>query len=242
MTDKSVYLDKGNGNYLNLFNAGKIAHALDRPLGHRPRSTRTSTYGVEILPADVSHATHRGPRQLGHARQRRSRSPRTRARSCSGSPRREVHLQYAIATSTLPLRKSETKLPEYQSVYLAKYPTMEVFVANIDNATKARPNIAATRRSRSRWARPCRRCCWARPSRSRRSTPPSQQVDAILACRASDAGAAASRRARRASEPAGERRDEARPAGRRAAAPRSGPPPRLRPSRRLALRLAGRAS
>ena len=25
VTDKSVYLDNGNGNYLNLFNAGKIA-------------------------------------------------------------------------------------------------------------------------------------------------------------------------------------------------------------------------
>ena len=25
VTDKSVYLDTGNGNYLNLFNSGKIA-------------------------------------------------------------------------------------------------------------------------------------------------------------------------------------------------------------------------
>ncbi len=49
--------------------------------------------------------------------------------------------KYAIATGHLPIRKSETKLPEYQSVYLKKYPAVAVFVANLNNVTKARPNI-----------------------------------------------------------------------------------------------------
>jgi multiple sugar transport system substrate-binding protein len=52
------------------------------------------------------------------------------------------HLKYATQTGHLPLRKSETKLPAYKA-YLAKFPWSAVFVANLDNVTKARPNIAA---------------------------------------------------------------------------------------------------
>ena len=52
----------------------------------------------------------------------------------------EVHLQYAIATGHLPIRESETQLPAYQD-YLTRYPHAEVFVDNLGNVTKARPNI-----------------------------------------------------------------------------------------------------
>ena len=48
----------------------------------------------------------------------------------------EVHLEYCIATGHLPIRKSETELPAYQT-YLEKYPADEVFVANLENVTKA---------------------------------------------------------------------------------------------------------
>lgn len=52
----------------------------------------------------------------------------------------EVHLQFAIDTGDLPIRESETKLPAYKD-YLAKYPYAKVFVDNLSNVTKARPNI-----------------------------------------------------------------------------------------------------
>jgi multiple sugar transport system substrate-binding protein len=53
----------------------------------------------------------------------------------------KVHLRFAIATGDLPLRKSETALPEYQT-FLKKYPAEKVFVSNLDNVKHVRPNLA----------------------------------------------------------------------------------------------------
>jgi multiple sugar transport system substrate-binding protein len=55
----------------------------------------------------------------------------------------QEHLKFAIATGDLPIRESETKLPDYTNVFLKKYPADAVFVANLNNVTKARPNIPA---------------------------------------------------------------------------------------------------
>jgi multiple sugar transport system substrate-binding protein len=53
----------------------------------------------------------------------------------------KVHLQFAIATGDLPVRKSETELPDY-SKFLEKYPANKVFVQNLDNVKHVRPNIS----------------------------------------------------------------------------------------------------
>jgi len=138
VTDKSVYLDKGDGNYLNLFNSGKIAMLWTGPWDISSINSDVD-YGVEILPADVSHATIAGPDNyvvLDNGSQQVANA--WAFLQWFLSP--EVHLDYAIATGNLPIRKSETELPAYQD-YLAKYPASEVFVANLDNVTKARPNI-----------------------------------------------------------------------------------------------------
>ena len=60
VTDKSVYLDNGNGNYLNLFNSGKIAMLWTGPWDIASIN-KDVDYGVQILPADVGHATIAGP-------------------------------------------------------------------------------------------------------------------------------------------------------------------------------------
>jgi len=138
VTDESVYLDKGDGNYLNLFNSGKIAMLWTGPWDISSIN-KDVAYGVEILPADVSHATIAGPDNyvvLDNGEQQVANA--WAFIQWFTSP--EVHLDYAIATGHLPIRKSETELPAYQD-YLAKYPASEVFVANLDNVTKARPNI-----------------------------------------------------------------------------------------------------
>ena len=77
-----------------------------------------------------------------------------------------MHLEFAIATGDLPLRKSETKLPGYQT-FLSKYPAEKVFVANLDNVKHVRPNIASLRRGVDR-RRPDGAVGAARPGRSRR--------------------------------------------------------------------------
>lgn len=141
VTDKSVYLDNGNGNYVNLFNADKIGMLWTGPWDIASIN-KDVAFGVEVLPADVSHATISGPDNwviLDNGQQ--NVQDAFTYLTWYTSP--AVHLQYCIATSTLPLTRAETKLPEYKSVYLKKYPTMEVFVANMDNATKARPTVAS---------------------------------------------------------------------------------------------------
>ena len=64
VTDKSVYLDTGNGNYLNLFNSGKIAMLWTGPVGpvehqrrHRLRrhpAARATTATTRRSPARTS--------------------------------------------------------------------------------------------------------------------------------------------------------------------------------------------
>ena len=71
----------------------------------------------------------------------------------------KVHLQFAIATGDLPLRKSETQLPGY-ATFLQKYPAEKVFVEQ-SRQRQARPaepagvRAGVDRRS-GRW---CSRSC-----------------------------------------------------------------------------------
>ena len=141
VTDKSVYLDNGNGNYLNLFNSGKIAMLWTGPWDLSSINADVD-YGVTLLPGP-----RRQPRD--HLRAR----PLHGLRPLQGpvGDRGEVHdladlgagaLQFAIATGDLPLRESESKLPEY-SQFLKKYPANKVFVDNLNNVKHVRPNITS---------------------------------------------------------------------------------------------------
>jgi multiple sugar transport system substrate-binding protein len=138
VVDKSVYLDTGNGNYLNLFNNGKIAMLWTGPWDMSTINAGVK-YDVQILPADVVHASIAGPDTWvmvdnGADRVQGSWDFLKWFTSAKG------HLEYAIKTGNLPIRESETKLPAYKT-YLTKYPYAKVFVDNLNNVTKARPNI-----------------------------------------------------------------------------------------------------
>ena len=136
--DHSIYLDSGNDNYLNLFNAGKIAMLYTGPwdISSINKGVR---FGVQILPGDVSHATIAGPDNyvvLNNGAERVNGA----WQFIKWFTAPQQHLQFAIATGDLPLSSAETKLPGYQT-YLKKYPAEAVFVANLSNVTKARPNV-----------------------------------------------------------------------------------------------------
>jgi len=138
--DHSIYLDSGNDNYLNLFNAGKIAMLYTGPwdISSINKGVR---FGVQILPGDVSHATIAGPDNyvlLNNGADRLNGA----WQFIKWFTAPQQHLQFAIATGDLPLSSAETKLPGYQT-YLKKYPAAAVYVANLSNVTKARPNIPA---------------------------------------------------------------------------------------------------
>jgi len=138
VTDKSVYLDQGNGNYLNLFNSGKIGMLWTGPWDLSSINSDVS-YGVQILPAaEGTHSSIAGPDNWmvfnnGAAREQAAWTFLTWLTSA------QTHGEFTLATGDLPTRASETKLDSYTG-YLAKYPGDAVFVLNLGNVTKARPN------------------------------------------------------------------------------------------------------
>jgi multiple sugar transport system substrate-binding protein len=138
--DHSVYLDPGNQNYLNLFNANKIGMLWTGPWDLSSINSDID-YGVQVLPSNNAHSSIAGPDNWmlfdnGSARQQAAWTFLT----WLVSP--QVHLKFAIDTGDLPTRESETKQAGYQD-FLSKYPGDAVFVQNLSNVTKARPNIKA---------------------------------------------------------------------------------------------------
>jgi multiple sugar transport system substrate-binding protein len=139
VTDKSVYLDTGNDNYLNLFNSGKIAMLWTGPWD-LSSINKDVDYGVTELPGyNGDHQTISGPDLyllFDHSSGRSDTAFQFVAWLTSAS----VNLKFAVATGDLPLRKSETTMPGYQT-FLQKYPAEQKFVANLDNVKHVRPNI-----------------------------------------------------------------------------------------------------
>lgn len=141
VTDKSVYLDTGNGQYLNLFNSGKIAMLWTGPWDLSSINADVS-YGVTLLPGyNGNHETISGPDLymiFNHSKDRSAAA--VQFITWLLSP--QQHIKFAVATGDLPVRKSETTLPAYQT-FLQKYPSEQVFVDNLNNVKHVRPNIAS---------------------------------------------------------------------------------------------------
>jgi multiple sugar transport system substrate-binding protein len=137
VTDKSVYLETGDGQYQNLFNSGKIAMLWTGPWDLSTINKDVS-YGAQVLPAKVTHATIAGPDSFMLFNKADSKTSWAFLKWLDSA---EIHLKFATATGDLPLRESETKLPGYQD-FLKKFPANKVFVDNLaKNVTKSRPNI-----------------------------------------------------------------------------------------------------
>ena len=133
--DKSVYLDSGNDAYANIFNSGHIAMLYTGPwdLAGFPNVN----FGVQILPADQNHQTISGPDNwvLFNNGSQRSKAAWDFI-SWFTSPKESM--QWSLMTGDLPIRSGDVSLPAYKQ-YTAKYPGVSTFVANLQNAVKARP-------------------------------------------------------------------------------------------------------
>jgi multiple sugar transport system substrate-binding protein len=139
VTDKSVYLDTGNDNYLNVFNGGKIAMLWTGPWDLSSIS-KNIDYGVTVLPGyNGDHQTISGPDLYMFFNHSDARAAAA-FKFISWLTSAKIDLQFAIATGDLPLRKSATQLPGFQT-FLKKFPAEKVFVANLNNVKKVRPNI-----------------------------------------------------------------------------------------------------
>lgn len=137
VTDKSVYLDAGDQQYLNLFNSGRVAMLWTGPwdLGSINEDVR---YGVQFLPGKVTHATIAGPDTFVVFGENGRENALPFLKWLLSA---EIHLEFALETGHLPLRQSEVDLSGYAE-FEAKYPGTRVFVDNLaKNVTKSRPNI-----------------------------------------------------------------------------------------------------
>ena len=140
--DGSMYLDyqPDSGKYSQLFNAGKIGMVITGPwdLGGFP----DVNYGVVFMPSfdtGGSHETIAGPDNwviFDNGPERVDAA--WEFVSFMTSP--EQVLQDSLDTSHMPTRASVAEMPEFQDFY-TKYPGTQVFVDNLQNVLKARPQI-----------------------------------------------------------------------------------------------------
>ena len=153
----AIYLDAGNEQYLGLFTSGHVGMLWTGPWdlpsileGHEP-------YGVQILAAEQNHQTISGPDNWvmfnnGSARVDAAWNFLTWFTSAQND------LRWSTDTGDLPVRRDVTTLPGYTH-FVAKYPGVGTWAANLDNALQSRPAI---------------------PSYSKLSTVVGQAVQAVL--------------------------------------------------------------
>jgi multiple sugar transport system substrate-binding protein len=135
----AIYLDNGSGNYLGLFNSGHIGMLWTGPWDLPLITASKVSYGVQILPADVNHQTISGPDNwvVFNNGAARVNAAWTFLKWLT-SP--AIDLQWATMTGDLPIRATVMKLPGYKQ-FVAKYPGVGTWVANLANATQSRPQI-----------------------------------------------------------------------------------------------------
>lgn len=140
--DGSMYLDfnPDSGKSGQLFNSGKIGMIITGPwdLSGFP----DVDYDVQFMPAfeaGGSHETIAGPDNwviFDNGQERVDAA--WKFLSFMTSP--DQVLQDSLDTSHLPTRASVAEMPEFDE-FFTKYPGTEVFVQNLDNVLKARPQV-----------------------------------------------------------------------------------------------------
>jgi multiple sugar transport system substrate-binding protein len=133
----AIYLDNGSDNYLSVFTAGHIGMLWTGPWDLSNITASKMSYGVQILPGDLNHQTISGPDNWVVFN---NGSARTQAAweflKWLTSP--AIDLKWATMTGDLPIRASVSHLPGYAQ-FVTKYPGVATWVANLNNATQARP-------------------------------------------------------------------------------------------------------
>jgi multiple sugar transport system substrate-binding protein len=133
----AIYLDNGSDNYLSVFTAGHIGMLWTGPWDLANITDSKMSYGVQILPGDVNHQTISGPDNWVVFN---NGSARTQAAwvflKWLTSP--SIDLKWATMTGDLPIRASVSRLPGYAQ-FVKKFPGVATWVANLNNATQARP-------------------------------------------------------------------------------------------------------
>ena len=134
---KAIYLDNGSDNYLSVFTAGHIGMLWTGPWDLQQIDASKVSYGEQILPAAANHQTISGPDNWvmfnnGSARVAASWT----FLKWLTSPK--IDLEWCLMTGDLPIRDDVSTQPGYKQ-FASKYPGIDLWVKNLDNATQARP-------------------------------------------------------------------------------------------------------
>ncbi len=141
VTDESVYLDLQNTKIDDLFNSGSIGMVISGPwaLSGYP----DIDYGVEIMPSydGVNHETIAGPDMwVVFSNDAAREAAALEFLQWMTAP--EQVLKDSMLTGHLPTRLSVPSMPDFAG-FNDKFPGVGVFVDNLQNVLKARPNLAA---------------------------------------------------------------------------------------------------
>jgi multiple sugar transport system substrate-binding protein len=140
--DKSVYLDQTDQRYPALFQDGHIGMMISGPWELFELQAKKTPYGVSILPGtNGDHQTVSGPDiwvLLDHGDANRAYWSYEFTKWLTSAP---IDAKWNLAQGNLPLRSSESSLPEYGS-YVKQYPGADVFFRNLSNARTPRPTVS----------------------------------------------------------------------------------------------------
>ncbi|MEV1001041.1 ABC transporter substrate-binding protein [Nonomuraea sp. NPDC050202] len=140
--DKSVYLDQTDERYAPLFGDGRIAMIINGPWSLLELKEKKTDYGVAFLPGtNGDHQTVSGPDLWTLFDNGDANRAYWSFELMKWLTSAEGDAQWNLAQGNLPLRASETSLPEYQT-YVKEYPGVEKLVANLANAKQARPTVS----------------------------------------------------------------------------------------------------
>jgi multiple sugar transport system substrate-binding protein len=133
--DKSVYVDTTNTKIQPTFNNGRIGMLVTGPWD-LPAFPDVDV-GIEVMPAN--HQTISGPDNWvlldnGEARVQAS------WKFITWFTAAKQQMYYDLQSGALPIRQSQIKEPDYPT-YIQKYPGVDIFVENMNNAVKSRPTI-----------------------------------------------------------------------------------------------------
>jgi multiple sugar transport system substrate-binding protein len=178
-THHSIYLDDGSDNYLSVFNNGHIGMLWTGPWDLAQIVQSKVKYGVTVLPSDANHQTISGPDNWvmfnnGSAREQAAWTFLKWLTSPS------IDLQWVTMTGDLPVRASVSKLPGYNK-FVAKYPGIGVWAANLNNATQARPQNTKYPKLSTAVGQAVQSVLLGKASPSQALSQAAQQVNGILA-------------------------------------------------------------
>ena len=141
--DKSVYLDQTDEKYGPLFMDGRVGMMISGPWQLSDLVQKKTPYKVQILPGtNGDHSTISGPdiwALFDHGDANRAYWS-TQLIAWLTAPAQDV--RFNLANGNLPLRTAAQDTPEFQQ-YVKDFPGADVMFANLANAKKPRPTIAA---------------------------------------------------------------------------------------------------